>query len=116
VAQVLNHCAASIEYSRAGYPQNKPALVQKTVGRFVLRRFLARGALSHNRNAPIPGDKPLEDPGTQIAAERLLKAIADFQATPEPLAPHFVYGPMTKADYERIHAMHVADHLSGLEY
>ena len=28
------------------------------------------------------------------------------------LAPHFAYGRVTKADYEALHAMHLANHLS----
>ena len=28
------------------------------------------------------------------------------------LAPHFAYGVVTKAEYDRLHALHVANHLA----
>lgn len=93
----------------------RSALIRATIGRIVLRRFLSRGVMSHDRNAHIPG-LPLADAGLPLetAVKRLLAAIdafVGFQGTP---APHFVYGPVTHAQYDRLHAMHIADHLADL--
>ncbi|MGS0758230.1 DUF1569 domain-containing protein [Roseateles sp. GG27B] len=30
------------------------------------------------------------------------------------MAPHFVYGALDRADYERAHLMHLADHWQAL--
>lgn len=111
-AQALAHCAQSIELSRTGYPSMKPGWFRATVGRIALGRFLARGYLTHDRGAAIPGAPTLE-PGApfEVARARLVAAIDAFEAHDGPLAPHFAYGPVEKPDYDRVHAMHVADHL-----
>ena len=116
-AQVLIHCAQSIEYSLTGYPSNKSALFRGTVGRLVLRKFLKQGFMSHNLEAPVPNAPEL--PATATLAEgltRLRKAIADFQAAQGEPAPHFAYGPVTRAQYDQIHAFHVANHLAEIPY
>ena len=41
--------------------------------------------------------------------------IAAFTAHDGPLKPHPVYGDCTKEEFARLHAMHVADHLSALD-
>ncbi len=112
VAQVLIHCAQSIEYSVSGYPAAKGALFQKTVGRLALRKFLGAGAMSHDLAAPIP--KAPEPPASSTLADgisRLRRAIAAFRSHPGELAPHFAYGKVTREQYEQVHAMHVANHL-----
>ncbi len=50
----LAHCAQSLELSVTGFPTQKPAWFQKTIGRFVLSRFLGKGSMSHDVAAPIP--------------------------------------------------------------
>jgi hypothetical protein len=115
VAQVLIHCAQSIEYSMSGYPAAKGALFQKTVGRLALRKFLGAGAMSHDLAAPIP--KAPEPPATSTLAEglaRLRKAIYAFRSHPGPFEPHFAYGPVTREQYDQVHAMHVANHLEKI--
>ena len=62
----LAHCAQSIEFAVRGFPTQKPALFQKTIGRLVLSRFLKRGAMSHDLGAAIPG-APAIDPATPLA-------------------------------------------------
>ena len=116
LAKVLDHCAASIEYSLSGYPRNKPALVRATIGPLVLGHFRRKGFLSHDRSADIPGDAAPPDADVPRALARLRRAIADFQASSGDLAPHFVYGKTSKAAYDHVHAMHVADHLSAIDY
>ena len=112
--QILDHCAQSIDASMRGFPVHKPALIKKTVGRLVLRRFLSKGAMSHNKNSPIPGLPPPRDGELGAAVDRLCEAIDAFAAFEGETAPHFVYGPTTKDQYDRLHAMHIADHLGDL--
>lgn len=112
--QLLLHCAQSIEYSLTGYPAMKPAWLRATVGRLVRGRFLARGAMRHNLTAPVPGAPELPRDGDMDAAwSRLLTALDRFAGNTAPLCDHFLFGRLSKAEYERIHAMHLADHLSG---
>ena len=55
--------------------------------------------------------------GTGLAEgiARLRSAMASFEAHRGDLPPHFAYGPVARDDYERVHAMHVANHLQALE-
>jgi hypothetical protein len=114
LAQILDHCAQSIDASIRGFPLHKPAIVKKTVGRLVLWRFLDKGRMSHDRNGPIPGLPPPVDAPLEDAVNRLTASMDAFLAFEGEPAPHFVYGPATKDQYDRVHAMHIADHLGDI--
>ena len=113
-AQTLEHCAQSIEYSMTGFPVMKPVLFQRTVGAAAFAVFSWRGRMSHDLAEPIPG-APAIDPagGDAHALARLQAAVAAFTAWSGPLQPHFAYGPLGKAAYERAHALHIANHLTA---
>lgn len=114
--QALAHCAQSIEYSMAAFPRARSRVFQAIFGRAIMRRFLRRGVMFHNRASAIPGAPAIPPSVTRAEAfERLKRAVADFQAYDGALAPHFAYGPTTKAEYEALHAMHLADHLTAFE-
>lgn len=114
--QTLVHCAQSIEYSLHGFPELKPAVFRGTVGPAAFAVFEWRGRMSHNRTEPIPGAPSLAPEADAAgAAARLRQAIADFRAAPGPLQPHFAYGALDKPDYERAHALHLADHFSAFD-
>jgi Protein of unknown function (DUF1569) len=113
LAQIFEHCAQSIGYSMTGYPQLRSKLFRVTVGRIAKGKFLGQGYMSHDLEAPVPGAPALGTDGdTAVAATKLRDAVAAFKAfTGEP-APHLAYGPCTLAEYERVHAMHFANHAS----
>ncbi len=113
-AQTLVHCAQSIEYSMSGFPQLKSELFRSTVGSTALAFFSWRGRMTHDLAEPIPGAPALagEADGDRALA-RLRAAIVAFARWKGPLEPHFAYGQLAKAEYERAHAMHLANHLSG---
>jgi hypothetical protein len=114
--QVLMHCAQSIEYSLTGYPRPRSALFRATLGRLAKRKFLSQGYMSHGLEAPIPGAPEPEATSLASALARLRQAMARFQAASEAsLAPHLAYGPCSKAEYEALHAMHLANHLSAVQ-
>jgi hypothetical protein len=112
VGQVLAHCAQSIDYSRTGFPTARGWLVRKLIGPMVMRKFLRQGFMKHDLDAPIPGAPPLPELSAEEGVAKMRKAIADFQAHPGDFAPHFAYGPVSRDQYERLHAMHLADHLA----
>lgn len=117
IYKTLMHCAQSIDASRLGYPKLKPALVRKTIGKLVLRRFFANGAMSHDKQSPVPGaDDIAADGALGDALAVLERSIEAFLAHQGPLEPHFVFDVLSKDDYERLHAMHLADHLSEMHY
>jgi hypothetical protein len=113
-AQTLTHCAQSIEYSMTGFPQMKPALFQRTVGAAAIGVFAWRGRMTHDLAEPIPGAPALDAAAPAAAAsERLEASMQAFLQWRGPLRPHFAYGDLAKPEYERAHAMHVANHLSA---
>jgi hypothetical protein len=113
-AQHLDHCAASVAASLDGYPRLKPWIVRATIGALVKRRFLSAGRMTHDTGAPVPGGATLPDRPLADARAALVAAIARFRAHGGALAPHPVYGPCSAAEYEKLHAIHVADHLRAV--
>lgn len=113
LAQVFTHLAQSVEFSVVGFPRMRHVLVQRTFGRAGLGYILARGAMRHDVEAPVPGAPPLDETDVERARARLLRAIDAFERAPGPLAPHFLYGPLSKTRYARLHALHIEDHLQS---
>lgn len=113
-AQHLDHCAASIAASVDGYPALKPLVIRVTIGAIVKRRFLRAGAMRHDTHAPLPGGAPPPPRALADAVASVVAAIERFRSHAGPLAPHPVYGRCSAADYERLHAIHVADHLRAI--
>lgn len=111
----MAHCAQSIHCSIDGYPKPANWLVRTFIGPQVLQRFLKQGFMRHDVKAPVPGvPPPPVELSSQEGLEQLEGAIARFKAHTGPLAPHFAYGPVSKAAYEAVHAMHAANHLDAL--
>ena len=113
-AQTLEHCAQSIECSLNGFPKLKPAFVRATIGRLVIRKFLRRGWFNHDLAGPVPGAADLEADDPHAAEQRLRAAIERFEAHEGELAPHFIFGTLSKADFDHFHAMHLADHFAAV--
>lgn len=111
-ARALHHCATSIECSVHGFPSVKPWLVRAIARPLVLARFMRRGYMRHNLNATVPGlDEPDPGPAIAPAVDHLLTAIAELQGA-RSVAPHAIFGVMSVAEYDRYHAMHIAEHAS----
>jgi hypothetical protein len=111
-AQALLHCAQSIELSMTRYPELRSGLFRATVGPLVKRKFLRAGFMSHDTSAGIAGvPDPAPDAELAAASARLRAAMTRFQGFDGPLGPHLAYGRCSKAEYEALHSMHVADHL-----
>ena len=115
-AQTLVHCAQSIEYSMSGFPQARSQAFQRTVGAAAFTVFSWRGRMTHDLGEPIPGAPPLDaDAEVAVAVERLKRSVLAFTQWQQPLRPHFAYGDLSKAEYEKAHAMHLANHFSAFD-
>lgn len=115
--EILSHCSQTIEYSMTGYPAMKPALLRNTVGRLVIKRFLRQGYMKHNLSAHVPGGEAITNSGsTEEGIQRLIKSIEKFQAFNGKLALHLIFGTLSKEEYDKYFSMHVADHLSEVQY
>lgn len=115
--EMLTHCSQTIEYAMVGYPQMKPKIVRNTIGRMVIKKFLRQGFMKHDLTAHVPGAAKIEKQGTaKEGIDTLLKSIDKFTAYKGPLAPHLVFGMLTKEQYDKYFTMHIADHFSELQY
>lgn len=114
--QLLQHLAQSIEFSIQGYPEARSALFQQTLGRTAFAVFDARGQMNHDLAEPIPGAPALDpEQGLKIAVQRLLDAMQAFSAHKGQFKPHFAYGPLDRAAYQRAHLMHLANHWTQVQ-
>ena len=112
-SKTLLHCAQSIDYSMSGYPEHKSAIFQHTAGAAAFSYFKSRGRMSHNLLEAIPGGATLDaNAATAHALETLRNSIENFKKYTGPLKPHFAYGALDRVEYEKAHAMHIANHLS----
>jgi hypothetical protein len=59
-----------------------------------------------------PEIMPLDALGNREEADGLRAAIAHYRASPGPVIPHRIVGPLTKAEWDRLQFIHVAHHLS----
>ncbi|MFD2167837.1 DUF1569 domain-containing protein [Thalassotalea euphylliae] len=115
LAQILTHCAQSIEMSITGFPEHKSAVFKNTLGVLAFSAFDAKGRMHHGLSEPIPGAAPLEaNAPLGTAYKRLDNAIKAFDTYQGKLAPHFAYGELSKQQYERAHVMHFNNHLSEI--
>jgi hypothetical protein len=111
VVAVLEHLSQSIEMSMDGFPEPKSAAFQRTVGAAAFAFFNWRGAMNHKLSEPIPGAPALPREGNwRKSPARLRAAIVRFEGHQGALMPHFAYGKLTKTQFARAHAMHIANH------
>ena len=65
--------------------------------------------------AGFPAAKPRLFQLSVGAAARLRLAVRTYQGWQGPLRPHFAYGKLSKPEFERAHAMHLANHFSAFD-
>ena len=114
--KILVHCTQTIEYSMTGYPKLKPKFIQATIGKIVISKFLKQGFMKHDLTAPVPGAPDLSIESLEQAMSGLNSAINKFIAHSGELYPHLIFGKLSKSDYDKYFAMHIAEHLSELDY
>lgn len=111
--KTLNHAAQSIEFSLSGYPAHKPTLFKNTVGKLALHIFLAKGSMSHDISMPIPDAPNIESDGDAVQGfKRLETAVQAFWNYNGAYKDHFAYGKLSKEQYDKIQALHLANHLN----
>lgn len=111
--KTLNHGAQSIEFSLSGYPAHKPSIFKHTAGKLALHVFLAKGAMSHDITMPIPDAPNIAETGEAMQGfTRLESAVQNFWNHQGSYKEHFAYGKLTKEQYDKIQALHLANHLT----
>ncbi len=114
--QIFSHLNQSIEFSLNGFPEYKSELFQSTIGKLVLHVFNVKGAMTHNLSGAFPGaDELRKESDLQSDIVRFSKNLRLFLEA-QQLAPHFIFGELTKEQYARAHVMHINDHFSELMF
>lgn len=112
LGQICNHLAQGIDNSIDGFPAaaRPPWILQKTLGRFVLRRTLRTGVFMEGMRAPVEC-QPRAGVDATAELEALRKAVQRFLEYSGPLAEHPLSGPVKREVWERFHCIHCSHHL-----
>jgi hypothetical protein len=111
--QIFLHCSKTIEYSMTGYPSLKPAIIRNTIGKVVVKKFLTQGYMKHDLHADVQGSPMMENAGSfDDGLKILIDSIEKFRSYTGELKPHLLFGKLSKEQYDRYFAIHIADHLS----
>lgn len=110
LAQICRHLATVIR-RHVDLPVSTPSDPSQWVSEAQKRQLLDSGILAEGITGP-PGVVPVETLGAREEAEGLRAAIAHYTASPGPVIPHRIFGPLTKDEWDRFELVHLAHHLS----
>jgi len=111
LGQICNHLEMAIRGSVEGYAVSLPWPVRKLIGSTLLRRLFKEGRMPEGiklpeRIRPKPGLDARDEAG------KLRSALALFASNTGPMAVHPIFGRIAPEDWERLHLIHCAHHLS----
>ena len=112
---ICTHCSQTILCAMTGYPQLKPWLIRKTIGPCILHWFFYCNQMHHNLQAELVGATPI-DVNNHKALEVLINTINQFLNYKGKLHPHFVFGELSKDQYDRYFTLHIKDHLNEVTF
>ena len=110
LAQICRHLA-TVMRRVVDLPASTPHDASQWVGEKRKRQFFESGLVPKG----IPASPPLlpvEGLDDREEAEGLRQAIAHYEASPGPVAPHRLFGFLTREEWDRFHCIHCAHHLS----
>jgi Protein of unknown function (DUF1569) len=111
LGQICNHLSGGIIGSVDGFPGRLPWIVRKTIGPLIVRSILKTGRMREGVKLPDPY-RPKPGVDARAEAESLRAAIRFFGTHAGPFADHPLSGPLTRENWERLHCIHCAHHLS----
>ena len=110
LAQICRHLS-TVMRRVVDLPASTPHDPSQWVGEDEKRRVFESGQLKEGLPGP-PEIMPTETRSDREEAEGLRQAIAHYKASAGPVIPHRIFGPLTKAEWDRLQLIHVAHHLS----
>ena len=110
LAQICRHLA-TVMRRVVDLPASTPHDPSKWVPEEQKRQVLESGMLPEGMPGP-PEIMPTDTLGEREEAEDLRAAIAHYKASSGPVIPHRIFGPLTKAEWDRLQLIHLAHHLS----
>ncbi len=110
LAQICRHLA-TVMRRVVDLPATTPRDTTQEVGEAEKRRVFASGSIPEGIPAP-PEVLPTEALVEREEAEGLRRAIAYYNASPGPVVPHRIFGPLTRSEWDHLQRIHCAHHLS----
>jgi len=111
LGQMCQHLTISIRGSLEGFEGKGPWLLRVALGPTIKKQILRSGKVREGIKPPgffLPGTD-LDD---RAEAEAYRAALRFFSMHTGPLADHPVFGRMTYAEWDHLHRIHAAHHLS----
>jgi Protein of unknown function (DUF1569) len=119
LGQTCKHLTETMAGSMEGFPAvpfpNRAvlAVLRPLLGRTLKAQLLKSGTMRAGmplpkKFVPIPG---LDDRAEAEALRAMARIYAGYSG---PMAPHPMFGAMTRADWDRVHVIHTGHHLSFL--
>ncbi len=110
LAQICRHLA-TVMRRVVDMPASTPHDPSKWVPEEQKRQVFESGLLPEGLPGPAE-NLPTETLGEREEAEGLRQAIAHYKESAGPVIPHRLFGPLSKAEWDRLQLIHVAHHLS----
>ena len=110
LAQMCHHLA-TVMRRVVDMPASTPADPSQWAPEERKREVLDSGLLPEGLPT-LPQLVPDESLEVREEAENLRAAIAHYKASSGPVVPHRIFGPLTKAEWDRVQCIHCAHHLS----
>lgn len=114
LGQICNHLGDTLRCSIEGFGARAPWLIRALVGGTIKRRVLTTGMMREGIKVPA---QFLPKPGLddRAEAEAFRAALRIFASHTGPVADHPLFGPMTPKEWDRLHCIHCAHHLSFVQ-
>ena len=115
LAQVCHHLALVLKGRFEGWRWRMPWVIRRTVGPLVVRRIFSSGKMAEgfklNKELKLVPESNLDD---RAEAEFLRSALRVYRESTGPFPEHPFFGPLNRSQWDRLHAIHCAHHLSFL--
>jgi hypothetical protein len=110
LAQICRH-VATVMRRVVDLPASTPHDPSLWVGEEQKRQVFESGTLPEGIQGPAVV-MPTEAFGEREEAEGVRQAIEHYKASAGPVIPHRFFGPLTRAEWDRLQLIHCAHHLS----
>ena len=113
LGQICDHLAIFMRGSLDGYSWKIPWVFRVTIGSFFLRRILRQKKMATGVKVPkvfLPGE-PTDD---VASVESFLELVRRYQYHTGPMAPSPLSGKLSRQEWDQLHLIHAAHHLSFL--
>jgi hypothetical protein len=111
LGQMCSHLTQAITGSIGGFPVQAPWLLRKTLGPIIIRGILKQGKMREGVQLP-EALRPKPGLDDRAEAEALRAAVRIFASHHGLMAEHPLGVKLSHADWERLHCVHCAHHLS----